>query len=192
MSESDAREGELLGLSGWRWTADPVSWQAGGNALSWRCQPESDLWRLTASGVVKDDANALVIEAAGDFSLSGRFEAEFGDCYDQVGLLVYESAEHWLKAGAEWTDELLVGAVHTRGHSDWSMAAGSLPAWLEVRRSGGTVEVAAGPPGETPRLIRQLHMDGPVRVGPYACSPSGPGFVATATELSLQLGGTAG
>lgn len=188
MSAGLAPDTTLLSDPSWRWTHEPESWEIeDGVGLAWRCRPETDLWRLTSSGVIKDDGNAFVVHAPGDFEIVGDFDAHLETRYDQVGLLVRADAENWLKAGAEWTDELLVGAVHTRGPSDWSMGAGYLPARVRIARTEGTVEVWAGRDAESLRMIRQLYLSGPVAIGPYSCSPTGPGFEARAAGLIVRL-----
>jgi regulation of enolase protein 1 (concanavalin A-like superfamily) len=176
----------------WSWIGNAEPWDIGGpDRLRWSCSPGSDFWRLTASDIVKYDGSAYVTRIEADFAMSGRLEAKLEARYDQVGMLVSAAEDHWVKAGAEWEGELLVGAVHTRGHSDWSMGPGTLPLNLRIERRAGVLEVCARGDEDDWRVIRQLALDGPVLVGPYSCAPAGPGFQAELTAFSLDVDGTA-
>lgn len=172
----------------WRWTREPAEWTAAGpDALSWTCAPDSDFWRETHSGAVKHDGHGYVTDVSGDFSVQGSFAAQLGARYDQLGLIAIADERRWVKAGVELDAELLVGAVHTTGHSDWSCGPGSLPVDLRIERRGGTVEISCRPPEGSWRMIRQLYLEGPLAVGPYSCAPTGPGFDARVSGLSLEL-----
>ena len=60
------------------------------------------------------------------------FVVDYGEQFDQAGLLVRADAHSWIKAGVEVSDgELQVGAVVTREASDWSL--GPVPHWAAER-----------------------------------------------------------
>ncbi|MBS1844994.1 MAG: DUF1349 domain-containing protein [Actinobacteria bacterium] len=183
--------GTKVGLTSkeWSWTNEPKDWQVvGDDALAWHCLPGSDFWRLTESGVVRHNGQAFVAEVEGDFTIEGQIEADLRQQYDQAGLFALADEERWLKAGAEWEGGLLVGAVHTQGSSDWSMAPGSLPVGLRMRRRQDTVDVAVKDDGGSWQMIRQLSLPGPVSVGPYSCAPAGDGFETRLSEFLLTRG----
>lgn len=180
-----------LDAEGWSWTRSPVA-QEGPTAtsLGWTCGPDSDFWRLTAEGTIKHDGYAYLWELDGDFEMRGRFDLDFGARFDHGGLMVLAGPEKWLKAAWELEGgEVLVGAVHTLSYSDWSCGLSSLPGSLEVRRRGGTIEVAVLEAADRWRMIRQLYLDGPVQVGPFSAAPTGPGFGARVSEFRLSVGG---
>jgi regulation of enolase protein 1 (concanavalin A-like superfamily) len=111
---------------------------------------------------------------------------EFGDRYDQVGLMIVASEERWLKAGIEVDGELWLSAVHTRDESDWSRERWDMTgARLHAARMDGTIEVSVESAG-TRRVFRTLYLDGPVGVGPYSCAPKGNGFQASASEIRIS------
>ena len=173
--------------SEWRWTREPAAWTDGGpGALAWTCAPDSDFWRETHSGAVKHDGHGYVTDVNGDFAIQGSFAAQLGDRYDQLGLIAIADERHWVKTGVELDGELLLGAVHTIGRSDWSTGPGSLPVDLRLERRDGTVEISARPPGGSWRMIRQLYLDGQLAVGPYSCAPTGPGFETRVSGLVLE------
>lgn len=176
-----------LDAGGWRWTRPPVAQESpAAAALSWTCGPDSDFWRLTAEGKIKHDGYAYVHEIDGDFEVRGRFEFEFGARFDHGGLIVLGGPEKWLKAAWELEGgEVLVGAVHTRSHSDWSCGLSSLPGSLRVTRRRGTIEVALLEAPDRWRMIRQLYLDGRVQVGPFSAAPTGPGYAGRVSEFYL-------
>jgi regulation of enolase protein 1 (concanavalin A-like superfamily) len=180
-----------LDADGWSWTRPPVA-QDGPTptSLGWSCGPDSDFWRLTAEGTIKHDGYAYLREVDGDFEMRGRFDLDLGARFDHAGLMVLGGPERWLKAAWELEGgEVLVGAVHTLSHSDWSCGLSSLPGSLQVRRRAGTIEVSVLEPPDRWRMIRQLYLDGPVRVGPFSAAPTGPGYASRVSEFHLAIGG---
>jgi len=188
MPADQTTTGVSLDGLGWSWTRSPVHVDGpSATAMSWLCGPDSDLWRLTAGGPIKHDAYAYVHGVATDFVLEGEFDARLASRYDQLGFVVWGGEQRWLKTGFELDGgEVLVGAVHTASHSDWSCSASALPGAIRVRRSGGTVEVSSREGRHSWRMIRQLFLDGPVSVGPYSAAPLGPGFRASLTGFAMQ------
>jgi regulation of enolase protein 1 (concanavalin A-like superfamily) len=170
----------FLQQMGWSWTAEPVSFAADGDSLSWRCVGGSDFWRVTESGIAKHDGQALLVPVEGDFRVEGEVDAQLGERYDQAGLFVRASEERWLKLGAELDGGLWLSAVHTRTESDWSREPlAALPVRLAVERHADTVTCSSEVDGGGLRMFRQLHLPGTVSVGPYSCAPLGSGFDAS-------------
>jgi regulation of enolase protein 1 (concanavalin A-like superfamily) len=176
-----------LDAEGWTWTRPPVAHEGStASSLTWTCGPDSDFWRLTAEGKIKHDGYAYVHDVEGDFVMRGRFEFEFGARFDHGGLIVLGGPENWLKAAWELEGgEVLVGAVHTLSHSDWSCGLSGLPGSLQVVRRRGTIEVAVLEPPDRWRMIRQLYFEGPVQVGPFSAAPTGPGYRGRVSEFQL-------
>jgi len=171
----------------WRWTREPPTFTTlSRDTIAWTCAPKSDFWRHTSSGVVAHDGHAYVTDVAGDFLLEAHLEAALEDRYDQIGLMAVQSETVWVKAGAEFEQEPLVGAVATNGRSDWSFGPGSAPLTMRFERRNGTLEISAKADGEPWRMIRQLFLDGPVGVGAYSCAPTGSGFESRLSGLALE------
>jgi uncharacterized protein len=158
-------------------------------SLTWRCPGRTDFWRVTHSGIQQHDGQAFLVPVEGDFRLEALVDAALAERYDQVGLFVQASEERWVKLGAELDDGLWLSAVHTRGESDWSREPlASLPVRLAVERHEATVACSSEVEGAW-RMFRQLHLPGPVSVGPYSCAPLGEGFDSSASVLRLLTGG---
>ncbi len=177
----------FLGQTGWSWVAEPVSVEVGEDFLTWRCRGSSDFWRVTESGIEQHDGQAFLVEVEGDFRLEGVVDAELGERYDQVGLFVQGGEDRWLKLGAELDSGLWLSAAHTRGESDWSREPlAGLPVRLAVERHADTVACSSEVDGSL-RMFRQLHLPGPISVGPYSCSPLGRGFEASIRIAALTV-----
>ena len=176
---------ELFGRS-WEWSREPVSWESTAGSVAWGCPGGTDFWRKTEGVPSAHSGCALLTRVEADFSLELAVHGEFGDRYDQVGLMVVASEERWLKAGVEVDGQLWLSAVHTRDESDWSRERwGTTGARLFAVRVDGTIEVSVESDGIR-RVFRTLYLDGPVGVGPYSCAPTGDGFRASASEVRVS------
>ena len=108
------------------------------------------------------------------------FEAQF----DQAGILVREDEIHWLKAGMEISEEVAeVGAVVTRGMSDWSLAP--VPEWhggivtVRVSWTGDALTVRARSGASAWRLVRVspwMPSSSTVMAGAYLAAPTSADF----------------
>jgi hypothetical protein len=175
----------FLGHDGWRWLVEPRSAQVERDRLTWTCEGDTDLWRITEDVPSKHDAPAFVVSASGDFRFEATFEATFADLYDQVGILVQVTERRWLKAGVELDGRLWLSAVHTHDESDWSREPFSgLPLQLAVERRADSVFCSFHEDGDW-RVFRVLYLPGPAEVGPYSCAPKGSGFEAVMRSAVL-------
>jgi regulation of enolase protein 1 (concanavalin A-like superfamily) len=175
-------------------------WTAG----SWRNPPEdaavdgdrllvtavegSDAWRRTSYGFVHDSAHALLAPFPRDTAVEVSFLLDYQEQFDQAGIYLHSSAEHWIKAGVEVSDGVpQVGAVVTDRVSDWSVAP--VPEWagqevtVRMSRSGDAVTIRARRSGEAFRLVRVVPLEPGLEVsaGPYCCSPTRSGLTVTFT-----------
>lgn len=93
------------------------------------------------------------------------------------------------KAGIELDGGTWFSVVETREYSDWSnQVTSSGNVEFSLWRIGGTLRVGLIQDGMT-HLVRELVFDGPVAVGPYSCSPKGPGFPESVTQGPGHDGG---
>jgi regulation of enolase protein 1 (concanavalin A-like superfamily) len=167
----------------WLGAAPPHEPAAGG--ITWQVTGGTDFWRETAGHASRHDGDALLAPADGDVVLELTIDGDLDARFDQVGFIAIADERSWLKAGVELDGRPWLGAVHTRGHSDWSREPFSATgATLRLRRAGATVELDVWD-GDAWRMFRQLDLAGPLRVGPYACAPAGPGFAARVRDLRL-------
>ena len=114
------------------------------------------------------------------------FTAAFSEQLDQAGVFVRVTAEHWVKAGVEFSDGACqLGAVATDGASDWSLAPVGDWAGRRVRvrvsSSGNALTVRAGlGDAEEPalQLVRVIPFAPTVEAeaGPFVCAPTRAGL----------------
>ena len=181
MADDDARD---IPWSDGRWTHPPAAARVDGDALLVEAVEGSDAWRRTAYGFVHDTEHALLAPLPDRAAVEVDFALAYDRLFDQAGLLVRASDEVWVKAGVEVSDGLpQVGAVVTRGTSDWSVAP--VPEWagrvvtVRASRFGDALVVRARVEGEPWRLVRlaPFDVDAPLQAGPYCCAPSRAGLV---------------
>lgn len=167
-----------------RWTHPPASVAEDGDALLVEAVEGSDAWRHTAYGFVHDSEHALLAPLPAGRAVEVDVALAYDQLFDQAGLMVRASHETWVKAGVEISDGLpQVGAVVTRGVSDWSVAP--VPEWagrvvtVRASRYGDALVVRAHAEGEPWRLVRMapFDTDEPLEAGPYCCAPSRAGLV---------------
>ncbi|WP_436885435.1 DUF1349 domain-containing protein [Nocardiopsis dassonvillei] len=177
------------------WMNEPPSWQVEEGVLTVATGDRKDFWRHTHYGFVHDDGHFLYTEATGDFTVQATFEGDYLEQYDQAGLMIRADEENWIKTGTEFVHGGLdVGAVVTRGHSDWSMVSlprtgGSFrPVTVRAVRTGDTVNVQYLDGWGAWRLLRLAHLPlgGTCRVGVMCCSPQREGFRAVFRDFSVS------
>ena len=162
---------------GWRWLNEPKAW-AGDSVTA---DPETDFWRTTHYGFVRDSGHFRFARVGGDFTALVTVSGDYRELYDQAGLMLRLDAEHWLKAGVEYVEgRRTLSAVVTRSFSDWStVPAFEAPDPLRLRlsRHGSAVRVewATGRGFEMLRLA-YLPERAAALVGPMCCSPERAGL----------------
>lgn len=169
----------------WSWTREPTAWTPALDTLTWRCAGHSDYWRTTEGLPPVHDGCSYLTPVDANFELELLVEGDFTERYDQAGLMVLASEEHWLKTGIELDGTLWLSAVHTRGESDWSREPWDASrVRLRAVRHAGTIETAVERDGAW-RVFRTLYFEGPVAIGPYSCAPRGDGFEARASAFRI-------
>lgn len=181
MADDDARD---IPWPDGRWTHPPASAREDGDALLVEAVEGSDAWRHTAYGFVHDTEHALLAPLPDGAAVEVDFALAYHGLFDQAGLFLRVSDETWVKAGVEISDGLpQVGAVVTRGTSDWSVAP--VPEWagrvvtVRASRFGDALVVRARAEGEPWRLVRLAPFDtgAQIEAGPYCCAPTRTGLV---------------
>jgi uncharacterized protein len=160
------------------WSTAPESVRIDGSDLVVVPRPASDLWRVTSYGFVHDDAPALLVDLPDGTAVEVSFLADLGVQFDQAGVLVRADAGQWVKAGVELVDGTpQLGAVVTRGVSDWSAAPAAdwhgREVTVRASRSGDALTVRAKAGGDW-QLVRLAPLDPALawRAGPFCCSPT--------------------
>ena len=182
------------------WLNPPVEAQVVGGELLVTAAEGSDLWRETSYGFTHDSGHALLAPFADGTAIEVSFVLDYAEQFDQAGVLVRADERTWTKAGVEVSDgEPQVGAVVTRGRSDWSVAP--VPAWagrevtVRASRSGDALTVRARAGDEPWRLVRVSPLDvgTDLLAGPFCCAPTRDGLrvrftrvVSTAADAALH------
>ncbi|MFF1573658.1 DUF1349 domain-containing protein [Leifsonia sp. NPDC058292] len=165
------------------WTHEPVEAHPDGDALVVTAAEGTDAWRITSYGFIHDTEHALVAPFDVGTAVEVAFTGDFSGDFDQAGVFIRTDDENWIKSGVEFSDGLLqLGAVVTRGVSDWSVAP--VPHWagrritVRASRSGDAVAIRARVDDEPFALIRLAPLDpgALVEAGPFLCAPSRPGL----------------
>jgi hypothetical protein len=180
----------LTALDGAAWLNPPPAWNRTDEALTVETGERTDFWRDTLYGFRRDSGHALLVPVEGDFTAHVGFDGDYRTLYDQAGVMLRRDEAHWIKAGIELSDGVAnLSVVVTRGASDWStLALGRAPGpqRLRLTRTGGAVVIQARNGANRWQLLRVAPFpEGPVRIGPTACSPERSGFEARFTEFTL-------
>jgi regulation of enolase protein 1 (concanavalin A-like superfamily) len=165
------------------WLNAPPEARVEGSDLVVTAGRGSDFWRTTAYGFVRDSGHALLAPLADGRAVEVGFVLDYTELYDQAGVLLRVDEQTWVKAGVEISDGLpQLGAVATRGVSDWSVAP--VPDWaggavtVRASRAGDAVTVRARVAGQPWRMVRvaPLPPDRDVLAGPFCCAPERAGL----------------
>ena len=174
------------------WYNEPPHWEEQENRLLVQAGPQTDFWRLTKGGDVRDSGHFYAQSQEGDFVTEVKISAEYVTQYNHAGLMVRVDEQHWLKCGVEYVgEEQKASAVVTRVYSDWSLAP--LPPrttalWLRVVREGTTFTVFYAQDGVDYQMLREAYLPvaASVEVGPMCASSAATGFVVTFEGFRVQ------
>jgi hypothetical protein len=174
--------------SGWRWFNEPKSWD--GDSVT--TDPDTDFWRTTHYGFVRDTGHILGVDRAGDFELTVTFAGAYAEQYDQAGIAIRLDEKNWIKSGIELVDgQQQISAVVTREVSDWSVVALAEPpesVTVKAARTGDTVTISYGVNGALPATMLRLAYFPPelsVLAGVMCASPTGKGFTTRFEKISI-------
>lgn len=161
------------------WTTPPTRVEIANDGMHVTAVEESDAWRITSYGFIHDTEHALLVTFEQNSAMEVAFHLDFSAQFDQAGIFVKVDDTTWIKTGVERSDgEDSLGAVVTRGMSDWSLSP--IPGWhgrlvtIRVSRSGDALTIRARVDNEAWRLVRvaPLDPDAAVTAGPMCCAPS--------------------
>lgn len=174
------------------WHNEPPIWRAEGDSLRVSVAPQTDFWRKTHYGFIRDSGHFFYREVEGDVQYDVLVRGEYAARYDQAGLMLRAGPETWLKCGIEFVEGLqYASVVVTRDVSDWSVVAleGAPEAlWLRLVRRGGAVAVSCSLDGASYRMLRLAYLSEAARlqIGPMCAAPDGPGFSVSFEHLRLS------
>ncbi|MCC9177840.1 DUF1349 domain-containing protein [Arthrobacter sp. zg-Y750] len=179
-----------------KWLNEPPKWQDTGDSLTLHTALETDFWRETHYGFIRDSGHFFYREVTGNFTVAVTFSGDFTTLYDQAGLMVRANERTWVKAGVEYSDGALqLSTVVTNGTSDWSLrplARSSNEVTLQLSRQANAIHVTyLEPQGPDARWssLRLAYLpleDRPCQAGIMACSPTRADLRVDFTEFRIS------
>jgi len=174
------------------WLNEPPAWHGDAARLELTTGKDTDFWRHTFYGFVRDNGHAWLAPVEGDFTASARVTGDYRHLYDQAGLMLRVDERNWIKTGIEYTDGMMhFSVVVAREVSDWSvipLPEAKLADVLRVRltRHGDAVRVQYRLKDAHWQMARLAPFSAaPAQVGVMACSPQRAGFQATFHDISI-------
>lgn len=152
---------------------------------------QTDFWRETYYGFVRDSGHFLGFTAEGGFTAQVRVNADFRELYDQAGIMVRIDEQTWVKAGIEFNDgNAMISSVITRGQSDWApgfFSGDPRDFWLRMTVAKGVIRVQYSSDGLSWPLLRLAPFPeaDTYQVGPICCTPQRQGLQVRFSEWSL-------
>ena len=162
-----------------RWLNEP-HWSTEDRTLRVTTHEQTDFWRETHYGFVRDSGHFLHSGPLQDFTAQVQVQGEYQALYDQAGLMLRSGPALWVKTGTEFVGEQQLSAVVTRDFSDWNVRPVGHPeqVGLMMTRRGDALAIQVRLPGQDWGLLRLAYYPPgvPAAVGIYACSPQRAGF----------------
>jgi len=175
------------------WLNEPERWTADGDSLRVVTGNATDFWSETHYGFTRDSGHFLGFPTADAFTAELRIQGDFAALYDQAGIMVRVDAQHWVKAGIEFSDgRAMLSSVLTRGQSDWTTAPYAHDAGdfrLRATVSNGVLRLQVSSDGKLWPLMRLAPFPkaNSYLVGPMACTPERAGLKVSFSAFSLTL-----
>lgn len=172
------------------WLNPPGNWSADGAQLRVTTDANTDFWRKTSYGFIRDSGHFFGTQIDGDFTAQVQVSAQYASLYDQAGLMVRIDAENWIKCGVEFSDgQLLLSTVLTVDKSDWAVSvAPPMPDgfWLRVTVAQGVIRVQYSTDGKLWPLLRLAPFPVAARylAGPMCCTPERGGLEVVFSHFS--------
>ncbi|MBO3759424.1 DUF1349 domain-containing protein [Ciceribacter sp. L1K22] len=174
-----------------RWLNEPTKAKISDGELFVVTDANTDFWRKTHYGFVRDNGHFYAFETEGDFTAEVRVRAHFDHLYDQAGLMVRLDGRRWVKTGIEFSDgHGLLGSVLTDEVSDWATGRyDGDPSDFRIRVTveSGVLRIQASDDGRTWPLVRLCPFPKADRylVGPMCCTPERAGLEVRFSEWRL-------
>jgi regulation of enolase protein 1 (concanavalin A-like superfamily) len=172
----------IFGRNDGVWLNEPERWSAEGDSLQLVTDGATDFWRETHYGFVRDSGHFLGFPAGEAFTAELRVRADFQALYDQAGIMVRVDAQHWVKAGIEFSDgRAMLASVLTDGRSDWATApyeCDSRDFRMRATVANAVLRLQVSADGKLWPLMRLAPFPkaGSYLVGPMACTPERAGL----------------
>lgn len=176
-----------------QWINEPADWRVEDSTLHVTTDANTDFWRKTHYGFIRDNGHVFAASVNGDFSAEVAVAGEFSSLYDQAGLMVRESAERWVKSGAEYNDGALTfSTVLTDDFSDWSLGASANTNRFRLRMTmaQGVLKVQCSADDRHWTLMRISPFASTLAaprwlVGPMCCTPERGGLTVRFSDFRI-------
>lgn len=181
----------MQNMNNGHWLNRPPTLSVSDDELSVVTGANTDFWRETHYGFVRDSGHFYAFEAADGFTAQVRVQAQFQHLYDQAGLMVRIDESRWVKTGIEFSDgHGLLGSVSTDGASDWAtgqFAGDPSDFWVRVTVQAGVLRIQASSDGLIWPLVRLSPFPKSEKylIGPMCCTPERSGLKVRFTEWRL-------
>ncbi len=199
-----------IDFSLWQWINRPQKCRVSPDSVEIITEPGTDFWQRTFYGFRNDNAPALLLESAENFTFTTRVTFDYRRQFDQCGLIVYIDSQNWFKASIEHENEdfaRLGSVVTNNGYSDWATTdiAAVTSIWYRLSRRGPDFLIESCTGGQDFRQMRIFHLhclgettqemgkqnpplpaEQSVRFGLYACSPLDSSFRARFSDFKLE------
>jgi uncharacterized protein len=209
LCDAHGYDGAMNPLLNARWRNEPAHHEVTDDTVRIVTEPHTDLWQRTYYGFRSDNAPALLLEHADNFTFTTRVQFAYRTQYDQCGLVIYLDSTTWCKASVEYEDSnrsRLGSVVTNRGYSDWATTDVPTPSgvWYRLSRRGPDFLLESSMDGDTYSQMRVFHLESlgetepemgtldppppaerAVPFGVYACSPLDGSFEAVFDQLRL-------
>ncbi len=193
-----------------RWINPPAHSRIAPDRVDLTTDPGTDFWQRSYYGFRNDNAPALLVDLAENFTFTVRTAFDYRSQFDQCGVVIYLDSENWFKASVEYESPTLsrLGSVVTNlGYSDWATTDIPTPTslWYRLSRRGPDFLIESSPDGQAFGQMRVFHLhrlgettvemgrqEPPtaplqgISFGLYACSPTVSTFTTTFTDFGLE------
>lgn len=175
------------------WYNEPATWSEDKDRLYVRVEADTDFWRTTHYGFIRDNGHVYYREQAGDFVATVKVTGQYKNQYDQAGLMIRIDERNWIKTGIEYVDEQQhVSAVVTREFSDWSVCPqphNPQSVYLRLTRQGDSIRIDYSFDDFTYQMLRLAYFPPgiSVQIGLMAAAPDGNGFDVTFEQFAVLL-----
>lgn len=173
------------------WLNEPDEWRLDRGTLTVATNEATDFWRETHYGFTRDSGHLFAFKTAGDFTAEVRVQAQYGELYDQAGLMVRVSEAEWMKAGIELSDDRpMLSSVLTVGRSDWATAPyGQDASDFRMRATvkAGVLRLQVSADGRVWPLMRLCPFPSAAAylVGPMCCTPERAGLTVSFSDFRV-------
>ncbi len=180
-------------MTNMQWYNEPPQWQTLANGLHLTTGAQTDFWRKTHYGFIRDNGHFYYQTVQGDFTVNVKITGQYRVLYDQAGVMVRENEMTWLKCGIEFVEDIQnVSAVVTHDFSDWSVVPILQPPpslWFRVQRRAAAIEIQYSLNGEDYQMLRLAHLTQTetIQVGLMAASPQGAGCEILFEDFKIVL-----